>query len=148
MHVSACWNNGMGLYSYEGVAWYRKFVEVSRTSHARLIFHGVLGHADVYLDGQRLGYHYGGFSPFEFVLPDLAQGRHELVVRTDNSHTRNTIPLDKVDWYHYGGIMRSVEWQELPDIYIHKLKYGRPDWVQDGRGSRSQDSAKWAADPA
>lgn len=122
MHVPACWNNEIGLYSYEGVAWYRQFVEASRTQHTRLVFHGVLGHADVYLDGRHLGYHYGGFSPFEIVLPDLSKGRHELVVRTDNTHTRDTIPLDKVDWYHYGGIIRSVEWQELPAVYIQKLK--------------------------
>lgn len=122
MHVPACWNNEIGLYSYEGVAWYRKTVEARRTSPTRLVFHGVLGHAEVYLDGQRLGYHYGGFSPFEFVLPGLAQGRHELVVRTDNTHTRDTIPLDRVDWHHYGGIIRSVEWQELPAVYIRNLK--------------------------
>jgi beta-glucuronidase len=120
-YVPGCWNNDIGYYDYEGVAWYRTTFRLARQKHIRLVFHAVLGHADIYLDGQHLGDHYGGFTPFEFVLSDQSEGEHELVVRCDNTHTRQTIPLDRVDWFHYGGVIRSVELQILPDVFVEKL---------------------------
>ncbi|MCS7460194.1 beta-glucuronidase [Paenibacillus doosanensis] len=122
--VPACWNNEFGLYDYEGVAWYRTTFELASIEHIRLLFHAVLGHADVYLDGQHLGYHYGGYTPFDFVVPSASAGKHELIVRTDSTLTRQTIPIDAVDWYHYGGIIRPVELQLLSGVYIDHLGIG------------------------
>ncbi|MEK4480908.1 MULTISPECIES: glycoside hydrolase family 2 TIM barrel-domain containing protein [Paenibacillus] len=122
LYVPSCWNNELGMYDYEGVGWYRKKIQTVNSQHVRLIFHAVLGHADVYLDGQHLGYHYGGFTPFEFIVPSLGAGEHEIIVRTDSTLDRLTIPTEQVDWFHYGGIIRSVELQYLPDIYIEQLK--------------------------
>jgi beta-glucuronidase len=122
MYVPSCWNNELNLFDYVGIAWYRKTIRIEETQHVRLIFHAVLGHADVYLDGQHLGYHYGGYTPFDFVIPSLAAGEHEIVVRTDSTLDRLTIPTEHVDWYHYGGIIRPVELQRLPDLYIKQLK--------------------------
>src|SRR5690606_9190272 len=87
-----------------------------------LIFHAVLGHADVFLDGKHLGYHYGGYTPFHFIVPDLKAGIQELIVRTDSTLDRLTIPTEQVDWFHYGGIIRSVELQYLPQLYIEQFK--------------------------
>ncbi|MCG7381215.1 glycoside hydrolase family 2 TIM barrel-domain containing protein [Paenibacillus sp. ACRRY] len=122
MYVPACWNNEISLFDYEGVGWYRKKIHVHETQHIRLIFHAVLGHSDVYLDGNHLGYHYGGYTPFDFVIPSLAAGEHEIIIRTDSTLDRLTIPTEHVDWFHYGGIIRSVELQRLPDLYIQDLK--------------------------
>jgi beta-glucuronidase len=122
VYVPSCWNNELSLFDYEGVAWYRKKIRLHKAENIRLIFHAVLGHADVYLDGRHLGYHYGGYTPFEFVIPALAAGEHELIVRTDSTLDRLTIPTEHVDWFHYGGIIRSVELQRLPDLYISQLK--------------------------
>jgi beta-glucuronidase len=122
MYVPSCWNNELNLYDYEGAAWYRKTIRIEETQHIRLVFHAVLGHADVYLDGQHLGYHYGGYTPFEFVIPSLSAGDHELVVRTDSTLDQLTIPTEHVDWFHYGGIIRPVELQRLPDLYIEQFK--------------------------
>lgn len=120
--VPACWNNEFGLYDYEGVAWYRTTFELVKPEHLRLICHAVLGHADVYLDGEHLGYHYGGYSPFELIVTHAAAGNHELIIRTDSTLTRQTIPIDLVDWFHYGGIIRPVELQYLSDVFIEKLR--------------------------
>ncbi|WP_246188149.1 glycoside hydrolase family 2 TIM barrel-domain containing protein [Paenibacillus tengchongensis] len=124
VYVPSCWNNELGLFEYEGVGWYRTRLELGQTQHIRLIFHAILGHADVYLDGQHLGYHYGGYTPFEFVIPSLPAGEHELVIRADSTLDRLTIPTELVDWFHYGGIIRSVELQILPDLYIEHFKIG------------------------
>jgi len=121
MYVPSCWNNELGLYDYEGVAWYRTAFTLLRRGHVRLVFHAVMGEAEVYVDGKRVGSHYGSFTAFDVILPDLEEGVHTLTVRTDNTHTPQTIPLERVDWHHYGGMIRPVELQELPDIYIERL---------------------------
>ncbi|THF76883.1 glycoside hydrolase family 2 protein [Cohnella fermenti] len=124
LYVPSCWNNELSLYDYEGIAWYRKIIRTPDTRHIRLIFHAVLGHADVYLDGRHLGYHYGGYTPFDFIVPSLAEGEHELIVRTDSRLDRLTIPTEHVDWFHYGGIIRLVELQRLPDLHIQRVDIG------------------------
>ncbi|WP_037288321.1 glycoside hydrolase family 2 protein [Saccharibacillus sacchari] len=122
MPVPACWNNELGKFDYEGVAWYRTRVTLDDSTHLRLLFHAVMGHADVYWNGEHLGYHYGGFTPFDFTLPNVPAGVHELVIRTDNTLTTNTLPYHIVDWFHYGGIIRPVEIQHLPDVWIESLR--------------------------
>ncbi|WP_221401476.1 glycoside hydrolase family 2 protein [Paenibacillus phyllosphaerae] len=120
--VPACWNNELGKFDYEGVAWYRTWITLEESSHLRLLFHAVLGHADVYLDGNHLGYHYGGYTPFDFTVPNATAGVHELIVRTDSTLTLNTIPYHIVDWFHYGGIIRPVEVQLLSDVSIEAMR--------------------------
>lgn len=120
--VPGCWNNEIGLYDYEGIAWYRTTFTNQNQCHIRLVFEAVLGQADVYVDGMLVGSHYGGFTPFALVCPSLPAGEHSLVVRTDNTHTHQTIPLKRVDWFHYGGISRSVMIEQLPDVFIERLQ--------------------------
>lgn len=91
-------------------------------TNIRLVFEGILHHADVYVDGQHIGYHFGGFTQFALLLPQLAQGKHELVIRVDNTVDWQTLPTYIADWHSYGGIIRSVELQELPDVYINSMK--------------------------
>lgn len=122
LFVPACWNNELHRYDYEGVAWYRTTVRCLKREHLRLIFHAVLGHADVYWDGMHLGHHFGGYTPFEFVLENQDEGMHELIVRTDSTLDQTTIPIDVVDWFHYGGIIRPVEVQRLDDIYFDLMR--------------------------
>lgn len=121
MYVPGCWNNEIGLYDYEGVAWYRTTITLRASGHAKLLFHAVSGQADIYIDGVHVGSHYGGFTAFEVIISELEAGAHSLVVRTDNTHNEQSLPLAHVDWYHYGGILRPVELQVLPDLYIDKL---------------------------
>lgn len=119
--VPSCWNNEFGLYDYEGVAWYA--TEFSSESEIiKLAFHAVTGQAEVYVDGIHLGGHYGGFTGFDFTVENLQKGLHSLVVRVDNTHGSNTIPLARVDWFHYGGIYRSVELFELDLAWVNSLR--------------------------
>ena len=117
--VPSCWNCDPVHFHYEGAAWYEKDF-ITDAKNIRIVFEGVLNECEVYLDGVKLGYHYGGFSEFAMDVFDLEPGEHKLCVRVDNTHDdMNTIPLDRVDWYHYGGIFRSVSIIELADVYIH-----------------------------
>lgn len=115
--VPSCWNNDLGLLSYEGVAWYqKKFYTAGGT--LRFCFDGVMTQADVYLDGEKLGSHYGGFCEFSFIKKEVTAGEHTLVVRVDNGFDENSIPQKLVDWWHCGGITRSVSIQELDGVCV------------------------------
>lgn len=126
--VPCAWNADPRFHNYEGVAWYRRTVRMPEDTHARLRFEAVTHTADVYLDGEHVGSHYGGFTPFEFV-EHLEEGEHELVVRVDSGPTEETIPLPEVDWFHYGGITRPAFVEAVPDAYVEDI---RLDYDLDG----------------
>ena len=110
------------LFTYEGVAWYEKsFYFEGGTLF--LSFGAVMTVADVWLDGKHLGYHYGGFCQFDFTVDDVAEGYHRLTVRVDNSFDECAIPQPHVDWYHHGGITRSVEAHTLRGISVISNKF-------------------------
>ena len=122
--VPSVWNTYRGLLTYEGAVWYeKKFYSVGGT--LRLVFEGVMTECDVWLDGEHIGYHYGGFSAFDFIIPDTAEGECRLTLRVYNRFNEKSIPQAFVDWYHYGGITRSVtaQWLSGATILSSKLSY-------------------------
>ena len=115
--VPSCWNNELRLLNYEGCCWYeRKF----RTEGGTLLleFESVMTLATVWLDGVKLGEHYGAFTEFEFVVNDVKAGEHTLVVRADSRFDEHSFPQRYTDWFNYGGIARSVSAHELKGISI------------------------------
>ena len=122
--VPSVWNIESGLLSYEGVAWYQKKVHLEKGT-AKLCFDAVLTEADVWFDNDYLGYHYGGFSEFGFIINNIEEGYHTVTVRVRNIFDKQSIPQEKVDWYHYGGITRSVRIEYLKGISIlsNRFKY-------------------------
>lgn len=118
--VPGVWNLEPELYHHFGVSWYEK--EIVTSSRALFYFGAVTGLCTVYLDGQEIGSHYGGFSAFELIV-DTTPGTHKLVLRVDASSDSQTIPLQHVDWYHYGGIIRDVSVSDLNDYYIKSAHY-------------------------
>jgi len=123
--VPSVWNTQMGLLEYTGAAWYEKHF-YTQGGCLRFCFEGVMTEADVWLDGVKIGYHYGGFTQFHFVVRDVAEGYHTLSVRVDNHFDADSIPQTKVDWYHYGGITRSVSVEQLEGICV---LYNRMEYV-------------------
>lgn len=122
--VPSVWNSQMDLYAYEGVCWYQK--DFYFKGNARLVFEGVMTECKVWLDGKYIGNHYGGFCQFDFIVPDLDAGVHTLVLKVDNSFNDDSIPQKLVDWYHYGGITRSVSVEALRGVAV---TYGKMDYI-------------------
>ncbi|MBQ2967816.1 MAG: beta-glucuronidase [Clostridia bacterium] len=122
--VPSVWNTKQGLLTYEGVAWYEKSF-YTRGGTMRFCFGAVMTVADVWLDGEYLGNHYGGFCQFDFIKTDVKAGVHRLTVRVDNRFDEQSVPQVHVDWYNYGGITRSVTAETLEGICIlsSKLDY-------------------------
>ena len=109
----------------EGSVWYRKAFEydaaAARRAGRRLFVHfgGANYQADVFLNGNRLGSHEGGFTPFQFELTDLVQpGENRLLVHVDNQRRKDGIPGQGYDWFNYGGLTRDVDLVETPATYI------------------------------
>ena len=65
--VPSVWNTQFGLLTYCGAAWYEKRFH-TEGGCLRFCFEGVMTEADVWLDGVHLGYHYGGFCQFDFIV--------------------------------------------------------------------------------
>jgi beta-galactosidase/beta-glucuronidase len=113
---------------YEGLAWYRRtFTDPAEAAggHLRLHFEAVFYLAKVWLNGQYLGEHEGGYTPFEFDVSDIARPGEEnvLAVEVDNSRAADRIPADlssswSFDWWNYGGITRDVSLELTSRAYI------------------------------
>ena len=113
------------LMYLEGSVWYRKTfdydVEAARRDGRRLFVHfgGANYHTDVFLNGEKLGSHEGGFTPFQFELTQrLKHGANRLLVHVNNGRRKAGIPAQGFDWFNYGGLTRDVDLVETPATYI------------------------------
>jgi beta-galactosidase/beta-glucuronidase len=101
--------SGIGDTGYHPVVWYRRVLtgEVLdaagvRTPTDRYLLHfGAVDYrADIWLDGQYLGRHEGGSTPFTFDITDLVDhaGQSALVVRAADDPLDLAQPRGKQDW--------------------------------------------------
>jgi beta-glucuronidase len=123
LNVPGDWNSQDDkLFYYEGTVWYRtKFDFVNKDAAARQFLHfGAANYqADVYLNGEKLGQHIGGFTPFEFeVTGKLKPTGNSLVVKVDNARHLDAVPTVNTDWWNYGGLTREVMLIETPKTFI------------------------------
>lgn len=147
LNVPGDWNSqDERLLFYEGTVWYKKSFDYQKRNGTRLfIYLGAANYvADVYLNGQKLGRHEGGFTPFNFEVTELVREKDNfLVVKVDNKRRRDAVPTLNTDWWNYGGLTRDIHLVEVPDTFIQdyflQLKKGATDeiagWVKlDGAG--------------
>ncbi len=110
------------LKYFESSVWYKKDVVVDKQSDKRyfIYFGGANYITEVYLNGELLGSHEGGFTPFQFeVTTQLKHGDNFFVVHVNNARRLDGIPSLRYDWWNYGGITRDVMLVETPQTYIH-----------------------------
>src|SRR5207253_9070479 len=75
--------------------------------------------ADVYLNGEALGRHEGGFTPFDFEITGRVRPKDNfIVVRVNDSRGNDQVPALTTDWWNYGGITRPVSLVEVPQTFI------------------------------
>ena len=136
LKVPGDWNTQSDqLFFYEGTIWYKKSFDYQRRPNTRLfVYFGAANYqADVYLNGQKVGQHEGGFTPFNFEITELVQsGGNFLIVKVDNKRRRDAVPTLMTDWWNYGGLTRNVKLVETPSTFIHDYS------IQLQRGSRNR----------
>lgn len=124
LRVPGDWNSQDPKFLYyEGTVWYKKsfdFKKASPSNRIFLYFGAVNYRADVYLNGKKLGEHIGGFTPFNFEIPDsvLKAKNNFLIVKVDNKRGKEEVPTVNTDWWNYGGITREVTLVEVPQTFI------------------------------
>lgn len=142
LQVPGDWNTQLEkLYYYEGTIWYKRDFDYSVNPEKRVfVYFGAVNYdAKVYLNGEKIGEHIGGYTPFNIELTGkLREKDNFLVVKVDNTRKREAIPTVNTDWWNYGGITRSVYLFETPQTFIQdysvQLKQGSQDevagWIQ------------------
>ncbi len=137
IQVPGDWNTQRPeLMFYEGSLWYKKAFDYKPVDNQNtyLYFGAVNYRADVYLNGEKLGYHVGGFTPFNFDVTDkLKEGENTLIVRVNDERHAEDVPTLISDWWNYGGITRDVMLVSTPKIsvddYSVKLSPDRYDAI-------------------
>ena len=104
------------LHQWQGICYYRKILNVSRKEIDKqlwLEFEGAMHLADVWVNGQHLIQHSGGYTPFVVDVTGMlhADRGNEILVRLDNRN--NPLippgkPLETLDFCYYGGLYRDV----------------------------------------
>ncbi|MFW6353488.1 MAG: glycoside hydrolase family 2 protein [Verrucomicrobiota bacterium] len=123
------------LFYYEGTIWYRKRMPFTPTlEDGRVFLHfGAANYeAHVYLNGEKLGSHVGGFTPFWFEITDkLAEGENSFVVKVDNRRVPEGVPTENTDWWNFGGLTREVQLVEVPATYLADYTLAVPSAEED-----------------
>lgn len=132
-------DSGVGETGYHPVVWYRRELDegdLARVGHApgnRLILHfGAVDYrARVWLNGQAVGDHVGGHTPFAVDLTDaLGREANTLVVRAEDDPHDVSQPRGKQDWmrephtiwYHRTtGIWQPVWLESVPAQHVTDL---------------------------
>lgn len=122
LNVPGDWNSQCPeLKYYEGTIWYARHFNAAPSAEYRqfLYFGAVSYRCNVYLNGELITSHEGGFTPFQVEVTDcLKDGDNFLVVEANNRRTVDAIPALVFDWWNYGGITRDVMLIKTPKTYI------------------------------
>src|SRR5215471_6860339 len=122
LRVPGDWNTQReSLLFYEGSVWYKRSFNYEKAGKHRLFLHFAACNyiAVVYLNGEELGRHEGGFTPFDFDITDRVLPRDNfLIVKVNNVREKDQVPTVNTDWWNYGGITRPVTLVEVPETFI------------------------------
>jgi beta-glucuronidase len=138
LNVPGDWNTQReALMFYEGPVWYRREFSYHKREGTRVfVYFGAANYRTaVYLNGEKLGEHEGGFTPFNFeITSSVREGGNFLIVEVNNTRRLDGVPGMRFDWWSYGGITRDVMLVEVPAVFIQDYS------LQKERGSQSEIS--------
>lgn len=113
--------------SYQFVSTYVKHFDYEAAWEGKKVyleFGAVMTYAEVYLNGQLITSHKGGYTPFTADLSDALQaGSNQLVVKVDSTERDDIPPFGYViDYLCFGGIYREVELRVSDPVHIDNIK--------------------------
>ena len=128
------WNNldgqDGGNNYYRGIGWYRTHYAVDGSLTNRqffLKFDGAFLVSDVYVNGNYLGEHQGGFGAFVFdATPYVNVGGDNVIAVKVNNAVNTNIPPLSADFTFFGGLYRDVHLLVTDPVQISPLDYGSP----------------------
>lgn len=143
--IPHCWNrkdvydtrnmfNGYEIFHgyYRGPGWYRKQIRIDDAFKGKRVFiefEGANQVADVWMNGQYIGKHEGGYTGFSFDVTDHVQfGKMSniIAVRVDNSYDYD-LPPHTADFNMYGGLYRDVRMVFTGKVYLQTIHVTTPE---------------------
>lgn len=121
------------LRHYQGLMWYQRSFQVPGGRHGRYFLRfGAANYATVvYVNGELVGRHEGGFTPFAFEVGRvLRDGANQITVAVDSQPSEATVPPPVTDWENYGGITRDIRLVHTAETYVDDA------WVRLTRDGR------------
>ena len=121
-----------GCRYYQGIAWYRKHFRMPKECEGRdvtLHFEAIMGKQTLYVNGQKVKEHEGGYLPITITLPNSVGDDLVVAIKADNSDDKTYPPGKKqmtLDFAYHGGIYRDV-W------LIAKSKVAITDAVEENK---------------
>ncbi|MCD8829296.1 beta-glucuronidase [Staphylococcus gallinarum] len=131
------------IRNHVGNVWYERTIvipEMMQDERIVLRFGSATHQATVYIDGQAIVSHKGGFLPFEAELDHrFSTGKHRLSVCVNNILDETTLPVGKYeetidehgkkvktntpnfDFFNYAGLHRPVKLYTTPKTYIEDI---------------------------
>ncbi|MBE6916665.1 MAG: glycoside hydrolase family 2 protein [Ruminococcaceae bacterium] len=113
---------------FRGTGYYAKTItktELPTADRYYLEIRGANSSADVYLNGEKLAHHDGGYSTWRVDLTDKLQLQNLLVIAVDNSANDRVYP-QMADFTFYGGLYRNVNLICVNESHFDLDYYGGP----------------------
>ncbi len=113
---------------FPGTAIYAKVLkkaELPEAAQYYLEIHGANSSPDVYLDGENLAHHDGGYSTWRINLTEKLNDESLLVIAVDNSPNETVYP-QMADFTFYGGLYRNVNLVCVAESHFDLDYYGAP----------------------
>ena len=131
LNLPHTWNNEDGYDGgtyFRGSCVYKKSINKESLGEGLhyLEIRGANSSADVYLNGDKLAHHDGGYSTWRVNLTSaLKDGDNELAIVVDNAPNETVYP-QMADFTFYGGIYRDVYIVSVPDTHFDLDYFGAP----------------------
>jgi beta-galactosidase len=119
--------NASGGRNFQGVCWYRRNLVLTDTWKGRIVylhFEGAMQVCDLWLNGQKLATHYGGYTPFTVDITSAANfgaAGNVLLLRLDNRDNPQVPPGKpqcELDFTYFGGLYRNVKLLVMDGMHI------------------------------
>ncbi|WP_209123816.1 glycoside hydrolase family 2 TIM barrel-domain containing protein [Alkalihalobacillus sp. BA299] len=131
VNVPHTWNaidGANGFDFYKGECWYRKEIFLDTVHEGNKVFiefNGANSITDVYVNGEYLGQHRGGYSIFRFDITDVIEfgKKNTIAVKVDNTVVDDVYP-QLADFTFYGGIYRDVNLVIVNPVHFDLMDYG------------------------
>ena len=131
--------HGFDDEEYQFVSIYRRHFTLPEEPKKRRVFvdfEGVMTAATVTLNGEMLGEHRGGYTPFSFEISECVRsdGGNVLAVEVDSTERADIPPFGgKLDYLTFGGIYREVSLRIVPDTFIENVFAKPVDVLRENR---------------
>jgi beta-galactosidase len=131
--------HGFDDKDYEFVSLYRRHFKLPAALRDRRVFvdfGGVMTAATVYLNGQRIAEHLGGYTPFSVELTSQINwtGTNVLAVEVDSTERKDIPPFGgDIDYLTFGGIYRDVALRVVPNVFIENVFANPINVLSEGR---------------